>query len=69
MTHKKQWLSSKEVQKTIKIKSCELMHYRLQGKLKFKKEGNAYFYLNESLEELNYFLISIKVTKNTLTFK
>ncbi|WP_417876423.1 hypothetical protein [Winogradskyella sediminis] len=46
------WLSSKETQKTAKIKSCDLMHYRTQGKLEFEKRGNAYFYSKESVEKL-----------------
>ena len=40
-----QWLTSKETQKRLKISGCELMHQRLAGKLRFKKIGNAYFYL------------------------
>jgi hypothetical protein len=43
------WLSSKEAQKEAKIKSCDLMHLRVQGKLKFEKRGNAYFYSKESI--------------------
>ena len=43
-----QWLTSKETQKQLKISGCELMHRRLAGKLKFKKVGNAYFYLISS---------------------
>jgi len=38
------WLTSKEVQKLLKISSCELMHLRVSGKLKFKKQGNAFLY-------------------------
>ncbi len=38
------WLTSKETQKLLKISSCELMHLRVSGKLKFKKQGNAYYY-------------------------
>lgn len=53
MTHQKEWLSSKEAQKEAKIKSCDLMHYRVQGKLEFEKRGNAYFYSKDSLENLN----------------
>lgn len=39
------WLTSKETQKVLKISGCELMHLRESGKLKFKKQGNAYYYL------------------------
>ena len=52
MNEKEKWLSSKEALKEAKIQSCDLMHYRTQGKLEFKKKGNAYFYSKESLEKL-----------------
>lgn len=52
MKEDKIWLSSKETQKTAKIKSCDLMHYRVEGKLQFKKKGNAYFYLKKSIDEI-----------------
>lgn len=45
MTTKENWLTSKETQKALKISGCELMHRRESGELKFKKVGNAYFYL------------------------
>jgi hypothetical protein len=38
------WLTSKEVQKLLKISGCDLMHLRVSGKLKFKKQGNAFLY-------------------------
>lgn len=38
------WLTSKEAQKRLKISGCDLMHLRVSGKLKFKKQGNAYYY-------------------------
>jgi|TARA_B110000285_G_scaffold48687_1_gene55127 hypothetical protein len=31
-------LSSKEVMKKLKVSSCELMHLRVEGKLKFIKK-------------------------------
>lgn len=49
---KSNWISSKEALKVAKIKSCDLMHYRVQGKLEYKKRGNAYFYSKESLKKL-----------------
>ena len=52
MEHEKKWLSSKETQKAANIKGCDLMHYRIQGKLEFKKTGNAYFYLKERIVKL-----------------
>lgn len=53
MANKKTWLSSKETQKVANIKGCDLMHYRIQGKLEFEKRGNAYFYSKKSVEDLN----------------
>lgn len=52
MKNDPKWLSSKEAQTAAKIKSCELMHYRIEGKLEFKKHGNAFFYSKESLVNL-----------------
>ncbi|MEQ8584071.1 MAG: hypothetical protein RIC30_15145 [Marinoscillum sp.] len=37
-------LKSKEVQKALKISSCDLMHMRMAGKLRYTKKGNAYLY-------------------------
>lgn len=52
MDKKTKWLSSYEVKKIANIKACELMHYRIKGKLVFEKRGNAYFYSEESLKNL-----------------
>ncbi|MFK3873534.1 hypothetical protein [Pseudoalteromonas rhizosphaerae] len=41
---KDKWLSSKEAMAYLKITSCELMHRRERGELKFEKRGRAYFY-------------------------
>lgn len=41
---KEEWLKSKDAQKKLKVSSCDLMHLREAGKLKFKKVGNAYYY-------------------------
>jgi hypothetical protein len=41
---KNKYLSSKETIKALKVSSCDLMHMREAGKLKFIKKGNAYFY-------------------------
>ena len=49
----KKWLTSKEVKSFAKIKSCDLMHHREAGKLEFKKKGNSFYYLKDSVEELN----------------
>ena len=45
-------VSSKDAMEIAKIKSCDLMHYRIQGKLEFEKRGNAYFYTKESLDKI-----------------
>ncbi|WP_299223185.1 hypothetical protein [uncultured Psychroserpens sp.] len=41
---KTKYLSSKEAMKALKVSSCDLMHLRQAGKLKYVKKGNAYFY-------------------------
>lgn len=38
------WLTSKEMQKALKLSGCELMHQRMAGKFVFKKEGNSFMY-------------------------
>lgn len=40
------YLSSKEMRKKLKISSCDLMHMREAGKLKYIRKGNAYLYEN-----------------------
>jgi hypothetical protein len=44
-----EWLKSKEVMKTLKIRACDVMHLREAGKLKFNKQGNAFLYSAESV--------------------
>lgn len=44
-----EWLKSKEVMKTLKIRACDVMHLRKEGKLKFTKQGNAFLYSAESV--------------------
>lgn len=44
-----EWLKSKEVMKTLKIRACDVMHLREEGKLKFTKKGNAFLYSAESV--------------------
>lgn len=39
MKNEPKWFSSKDVQKTLNIKGCKLMHYRVQNKLDFKKKA------------------------------
>jgi hypothetical protein len=47
-----EWLKSKEVMKTLKIRACDVMHLREEGKLKFTKHGNAFLYNAESVIRL-----------------
>lgn len=44
-----EWLKSKEVMKTLKIRACDVMHLREEGKLNFIKQGNAFLYSAESV--------------------
>jgi len=48
MNEKEQWTGSKETQRLLKLSGCQLMHKRVSGELKFKKVGNAYFYMIEN---------------------
>jgi hypothetical protein len=53
MSKGEKWLSSKEILKVAKTQSCDLMHYRIQGKPELKKKrGNAYFYSKRSVENI-----------------
>jgi hypothetical protein len=60
------WLTSKEVQELLKISGCELMYLRVSGKLKFKKQGNAYYYQVNQTKPSNT-KIYYKVHKPKLT--
>lgn len=46
------WFTSKEAKEYSKLRSCDLMHYRMAGKLKFIKQGNAFLYSQESLDNI-----------------
>ncbi len=43
----KKYLSSREAMKTLKVSSCDLMHLRTDGKLKYIKKGNKYLYFKD----------------------
>ena len=47
-----QHFNSKEVKKKLKISDCDLMHMRIAGKLKFKKQGNTFLYDKEDIEKV-----------------
>ena len=46
------WLKSKEVEKELKISSCDLAHLRVAGKLNFMKNGNSFLYSINDVEKL-----------------
>lgn len=52
MEEENNWITSKDAKDLAQIKDCDLMHYRLSGKLKFKKKGNAFFYKKIDIENL-----------------
>jgi len=47
------FISSKETKKKLKISSCDLMHLRVEGKVNYTKNGNAYFYSIEDIGKLS----------------
>ena len=49
----KSWLRSGEVRKELKISSCTLAHFREDGEIKFKKEGNAFLYSESDVKKIN----------------
>lgn len=46
-----EWLKSKEVMKTLKIRACDVMQLCEAGKLKFTKQGNSFLYDAESVRK------------------
>ncbi len=48
---KRQWRTSSEVRKCLKISTCELAHRRDNGQLRFKKKGNSYLYLLDQSDQ------------------
>ena len=52
MTGNDEFLRSNQVRKILKISSCELMHFRESGKLKFIRQGNAYLYYKSAINKL-----------------
>ena len=47
-----QYLNSKETKKKLKISSCDLMHMRVAGKLRYEKLGNAFWYDKSDIEQV-----------------
>jgi len=48
----KKYLKSKEVQKELKVRACDIMHLCEAGKLRFVKKGNAYLYERKDVDKL-----------------
>jgi hypothetical protein len=46
------WLNSKQARKELKVSACDLSHIREAGKLRYRKDGNAYGYLKEDVQNL-----------------
>ena len=57
------WLKSKEVEKALKISSCDLANLRIAGKLKYTKKGNAFFYDKKSILKIKKKNINIEIQK------
>ncbi len=38
------WLRSGEARKVLRVSTCQLMHLREAGEIRFRKSGNAYLY-------------------------
>jgi hypothetical protein len=47
---KESWMKSVEVKHALNIGDCDLMHIRLDGKLRFKKQSNTFLYAAEDVE-------------------
>ncbi len=51
-TKKNHWMRSAEARRTLRISTCDLMHLREAGKLRFQKQGNAYLYASKDVERV-----------------
>jgi len=47
----KEYYTSKEARKKLNVRSCDLMHMREAGKLKYVKKGNAFLYEKDSIDQ------------------
>lgn len=47
------WLTSDQVRKRLKISTCDLAHLRQGGKLRFRKQGNAYLYCPNDVDKVS----------------
>lgn len=55
------WMSSAQVKSKAKIKGCDLMHYRNNGKILFIKKGNTFFYNKKCVEILSKIKVLISL--------
>lgn len=46
------WMTSEAARKALRVGTCELMHLRVAGELRFKKQGNAFLYSPADVERL-----------------
>lgn len=46
------WLDSKEARKELKVSACDLAYLREAGKLRYRKDRNAYGYLKADVQTL-----------------
>jgi len=49
MKKEKEYYTSKEAKKILKVSDCKLMHLREEGKIKAVKKGNAFMYSYDSV--------------------
>jgi hypothetical protein len=47
-----EWLTSKETKTSLKISSCDLMHLRESGQLRFRKIRSAFFYAKADVDRI-----------------
>ena len=45
-------MKSDAARKALRIGTCELMHLRVAGQVRFRKQGNAFLYSLEDVERL-----------------
>jgi hypothetical protein len=45
-------MKSEAARKALRVGSCELMHLRVAGQLRYRKEGNAFLYSSDDVERL-----------------
>ncbi|MGE3310921.1 MAG: hypothetical protein AB7O66_13205 [Limisphaerales bacterium] len=46
------WMKSDATRKALGVGTCELMHLRVAGHLRFRKHGNAFLYSSDDVARL-----------------